>query len=346
RSYFELPPNIFKPLTEATIEGWIKWDRLTIGAGLFDSGRVASGELWAGTAGDAAADLSAGVFARGGTNLTYGIRIPGALRTNEWFHVAFITGPGGMRLFLNGVLVGTNAYTGSFATINNNDQNSVGRWITPNPDDASLTGQIDEFRVWKTQRTAGQIRENMERQLTGNEPDLVGLWNFNDPAQPLRDASPGAHHGKFIGQGTTANVALSAIVYGSIADAAGSPLPNASVDVHQAGGPDRRITANELGEYAFTISSGERCDLFVTTGKLSAYRLGFQLSGESQQRLDWALAETQGGPAVGRDVPIATRRAEDRPPHPSSAAPNRVLRLARTDTPVLIPTRPPGRPGG
>ena len=44
-SYAELPPNIFKPLTEATIEGWIKWNRLLPTAALADFGPFSS-ELW------------------------------------------------------------------------------------------------------------------------------------------------------------------------------------------------------------------------------------------------------------------------------------------------------------
>jgi hypothetical protein len=227
RSYVELPPNIFRPLTEATLEGWIKWDRLAPTAELFDFGKIASGEMWAGTGNNAPADLDAGIFARGGTNLVHQIQVQNVLRTNEWFHIALATGPGGMGLFSNGILVGTNSYLGSFATLDNNDQNSVGRWLTPTSIDESLTGQIDEFRVWKTQRTAEQIRENMQRRLTGNEPDLVGLWNFDDPAQPLRDSSPGAHHGKFIGQAKVVDATLPVSAFGKVSDAAGHPLANA-----------------------------------------------------------------------------------------------------------------------
>src|SRR5207247_2635313 len=45
KSYLELPPNIFKELTEATIEAWIKWDRLVPGADLFDFG-IYNSEMW------------------------------------------------------------------------------------------------------------------------------------------------------------------------------------------------------------------------------------------------------------------------------------------------------------
>jgi ligand-binding sensor domain-containing protein/signal transduction histidine kinase len=338
----EFPPNIFNQLTEATIEGWIKWDRLEPTAALFDFGRLASGEMWAEPANDAAPDLTVGIFSRGGTNLVYNIRAREALHTNEWLHIAFVTGPGGMRLFLNGILAGTNAYAGSFASLDNNNRNRIGRWLTLDSNDSndkSLSGQIDEFRVWKTQRTTEQIRENMQRKLAGNEPDLVGLWNFDDPSQPLRDASPGAHHGSFIGQGAIASAELPAIVCGTIADAAGKPLADASVDVHQSGQPGRRIHANAAGEYAITLASAGPCDLFVTTGKLSAYRLGFQPSGEARQRLDWTLAETQGALAAARDAPIPPRRAGDSPSSPASATANRVLRLAGTNSFVELPSK-------
>src|SRR5207247_7623552 len=109
-------------------------------------------------------------------------------------------------------------------------------------------------------------------------------------------------HGKLTGQTNVVDATLPALVFGKISGAAGSPLSNASVEIHQAGQPDRRINANDAGEYAITLASAGRCDLFVTTGKLSAYRLGFQSSREAQQRLDWTLAETQGA-AGARAVP-------------------------------------------
>src|ERR1051325_9496645 len=39
---------------------------------------------------------------------------------------------------------------------------------------------MDEFRVWRGARTGAQIRENLFRRLSGQEPDLVCLLNFDD----------------------------------------------------------------------------------------------------------------------------------------------------------------------
>jgi hypothetical protein len=41
---------------------------------------------------------------------------------------------------------------------------------------------IDEVRLWNVARTGEQIKENMSKQLTGNEGWLVGYWRFDEGA--------------------------------------------------------------------------------------------------------------------------------------------------------------------
>ena len=41
-------------------------------------------------------------------------------------------------------------------------------------------GYMDEVRIWKTVRTANEIRTNMCRKLTGAEANLISYYNFND----------------------------------------------------------------------------------------------------------------------------------------------------------------------
>ena len=142
---------------------------------------------------------------------------PACSATPPWRHVAAVASTNGVRLYLNGSLGETKAYTEGLFTNGPDQQAFLGlhclSWI------ASLHGEMDEVRLWRTARTPEQIRENMGRKLTGSEEGLVGLWNFDDPANPGRDASPGAHHGKLIGQATVTNAALPVIVSGNITDA-------------------------------------------------------------------------------------------------------------------------------
>jgi hypothetical protein len=52
---------------------------------------------------------------------------------------------------------------------------------------------MDEIRVWSTARTAEEIRAHLFQRLTGSEPGLAGLWNFDDGT--ARDRSASQHHG-------------------------------------------------------------------------------------------------------------------------------------------------------
>src|SRR6185503_4292264 len=84
------------------------------------------------------------------------IRVPGILQTNRWCHIAAVTGPGGMKLYLNGHLIGSDRFTGSFAAIQRYDEaclgHSVWHWTTLTPDE-DFHGKMDEIRVWKVART-------------------------------------------------------------------------------------------------------------------------------------------------------------------------------------------------
>src|SRR5439155_12565321 len=41
-SYVELPPDVFKDLTQATVEGWVKWDSFRNWSRFFDFGEYGS----------------------------------------------------------------------------------------------------------------------------------------------------------------------------------------------------------------------------------------------------------------------------------------------------------------
>src|SRR5690349_583599 len=141
-----------------------------------------------------------------------------------------------MKLYLNGLLAGTNNHTGSFAWIGGGKHNYLGRsnWHETTPNlNADFKGQMDEVRVWRTARSQTEIRENMLKTLRGNEPGLVGYWNFNDGT--AKDSSPGRHHGTLKGnakivagrQSIAQAFIMPTLLTGQVIDADGRPLRNA-----------------------------------------------------------------------------------------------------------------------
>jgi len=200
-SYVELPPDLVTNLDEATVEGWVKWDKLGNHSRFFDFGEKARSINVKNQV--TTSDLVFHVIPEPSAGEKYWIQFPGLIEVGQWVHLATVSGKQGMRLFVNGVLVGTNAHTGSFSSLKPTTwKNYLGRsnWKEePSYGDEDFLGQMDDVRVWKVARTEAQIREFVAKVLTGRESGLVGCWNFDDPANPGRDLSPGAHHGKLMG---------------------------------------------------------------------------------------------------------------------------------------------------
>ena len=132
----------------------------------------------------------------------HGVGLPNVLETNQWVHLAAVSGPGGMKLYLNGDTDRSeDPYPGSISAIGNNDHNYLGRSVWE--ENAFLRGDMDEVRVWKVARTEEQIRANMSRNLSGQEDGLIGLWNFDNVTNGVvKDLSPGGHDGLLKGNAT------------------------------------------------------------------------------------------------------------------------------------------------
>ncbi len=104
-------------------------------------------------------------------NQPSGIANPG---TAQWIHFALSWDGTAVRAFVNGVEEATKMAGGMLAT--DRTQLTIGG----NPRGAYFNGNIDEFRVWNTARTAAQITSTMHKTLAGNETGLVGYWKFDE----------------------------------------------------------------------------------------------------------------------------------------------------------------------
>jgi len=203
-SYVELPPDIFKNLTQATVEVWAKWDSFRTYSRIFEFGAAWQSMNVFNQANTA--DLRFNLYPKRAQNdpsLMFTVRTNGLIRLNEWIHLAAVSGPGGMELYANGVFVGDHTNAASFADIQVVHTNLLGRGMARNPNDQDFRGQIDEVRVWDHRRTPTQIRQHMRKRLTGKEPGLAGLWNFEDST--ARDSVHG-YRGKFVGNARVVTV--------------------------------------------------------------------------------------------------------------------------------------------
>src|SRR6185369_15952919 len=304
-SFVELPPNIFIDLDEATVEAWVRWDKPTY-MRFFVSGEL-DHDLGVGGRGDGELHF----FIRDKAGGNYSITVPGLALVDAWSHVAAVSGKGGMRLYLNGALVATNAFTGSFAGTGGSAPNWIGRW---HGGESTFAGQIDDLRVWRVARTETDIRGDMLKTLNGNEPGLVGYWNFNDGT--ANDVSAGRHHGTL--QGKARIVAgrrtgaqefiVPVLITGKITDAAGHPLRNADVILRQNGQDVLKARSSLAGEYRIyhRKPNDQAYDLRVTRENLGNGTNGIILAAGGSKNLDFALFEA---PSVFGSVLSAEKRS-------------------------------------
>ncbi len=111
-----------------------------------------------------------------GTPHLYGV--PNALTLNAWNHIAVTFDQGVIKLFVNGIQVGTS--TAPFSSIPANNKGvALGEdRIEGYPE--YYDGKMDEVRFWNTVRTPAEIVANKDKCLLGNETGLEAYFNFED----------------------------------------------------------------------------------------------------------------------------------------------------------------------
>ncbi len=317
-SYVELPPNLLANLNAATIEMWVQAEDLRE-AHFIQLGRTGN-ELYLGLA-EQKGDLK--LLHTGVANTRTRIEKGGLVGSNRWFHVAAVLTGAGAKLYCNGALVGIDPAPALPKEIDTTD-NALGRAVVNSANPLSFfRGQLDEVRLWSVARTGDQIRENLFRQLTGKEPDLVCLLNFDD--RTPADKSPQANPTKLGGNARIIPAPLPspgelipmALFSGKVTDGMGDPAAGATVRIDR----DLEMVATTLTdstgayEMGFKYAPGTY-DLFAQLGQLAGWRTNVTVAPQTPARFDLALAASStlsgtllaldGTPYVG-----AVAQAED-----------------------------------
>jgi hypothetical protein len=169
--YVQLPPYIFDTLQEATVETWVRWDAWSPYSQWFAFGAE---DQWRAMGVNHAAEVPVLQFFMY-TDKDHPQVLPAAtnLSLGQRCHMAAVSGKGGMRFYLNGVLVGENTFAGSFVALGMGGDNYLGRsnW----KENAFFHGALDEVRVWSAARSGEEIRAGMGQPLRGDEAGRMEL---------------------------------------------------------------------------------------------------------------------------------------------------------------------------
>ena len=138
-----------------------------------------------------------------GGDSTYIYSPPDVVKLNAWHHIAAVIDAKNnfMKLFVDGVEVGQRSFRGKKSFYKSSLPLRIGWTHRGNSMPQSpFVGQINEVRVWNIARTEDEIRKDMNIQLNGDEPGLVGYWKFDEEENgQITDATPNKNDGKLIG---------------------------------------------------------------------------------------------------------------------------------------------------
>jgi hypothetical protein len=116
-----------------------------------------------------------------------------------WYHIAYVMTPTNYHIYVNGEPWGSSSIypEGNPMLYDSSHQLCLG---ADGIDQDSFGGCIAEVRVWKTARTAAEIKSNMNMSLTGSEPGLQGYWRFDEGSgSTTADSSGHGFSGTLIG---------------------------------------------------------------------------------------------------------------------------------------------------
>ena len=247
QAHAELPVAPFRPLARATIECWVRWDEFGTIRRVFNYGKPRHDLGLAARNGNG---LGFVIADGDGDNHLHWLEEAACLRQGEWHHVAALSGPGGMRLILDGVPIeATLGFPGSFAAAAADGVFYLGRSVTDADNEALFKGALDEFRVWDHPRTEADIRRDMFRRVSPGEPGLVFAASF-EPGEPILAAGRDGVQLRGAARLVSAALPTAEVVFGTrsasgrVVNGQGKPIEGALV-VALAGG--RRLAAAVTG---------------------------------------------------------------------------------------------------
>jgi hypothetical protein len=229
--YIAVAPDAEFEVADGTIQFWFKTDDAGRDQTLFakDHKDTAAGQVRIGIdSRDLVVELES-------SSKTFSIDTDGTsfndlVKSDTWYQLTFTFGHAGMKLYLDGMLVGTNTYTGGL--VGNHEAIVIGGGNQSNTDTSGnlsklkisnpVDGKIDEVAVFATALTAQQIQQSRERGALGvMRPEDLGTVDGTDTLISIENigftSSPSAlASASTLTQQTAASVSMAAPAVTSI----------------------------------------------------------------------------------------------------------------------------------
>jgi len=100
------------------------------------------------------------------------------LENERWYHVAATSTDQSIQLYINGILDSEVNPAGTISAVN--QDLFIGTMDTRFGHELFYLGDVDEVRIWNKVRSSVEIHSFMNRELSGEEPGLIGYWPMNN----------------------------------------------------------------------------------------------------------------------------------------------------------------------
>ena len=127
-----------------------------------------------------------------------GVSTPDPIKKKNWHHVAVVQSSASLSIYIDGLLKGQESNAGYIG--NTDAPLRIGEFLGYPGASLGLRGELDDLRFWSEVRDSAQIKSNIHTAFTGNEPGLVGLWDFdNQVGGQIRNQAGNRHHAQVNG---------------------------------------------------------------------------------------------------------------------------------------------------
>ncbi len=184
----------------------------------------------------------------GSSNIYSSTGILNSVPEQSWTHISAVFDGDRIKTYVNGVEIEDVDVAATSISYSKATDLAIGYY---NYDNANYwDGQIDEISIWSDDLTATEIRDNMCKELTGSESNLIAYYQFDHSSGTILDDLTTNNN-----NGTLFNFALS----GSSSNwvTSGAPIGDACVnDYNSDGGYTVNIASSNGDDLAATTTSG------------------------------------------------------------------------------------------